>query len=389
MEDRYVKQEEGQVMICRMCQLDTTCEHIFTVENQPNSAQGFFNNQLDAYKKINLEIYECNNCGLVQHDLEPVSYYKDVIRAVAYSKEMKNFRVNQFKEFLTHNQLWDKRILEIGSGNGEYLDLFHEVGATKLYGLENSLQGYTNLKDKNYNAQRGFLDDKFTNFWGHPFDVVVCFNFLEHWPDLRIGLMNIKRLLSDDGIGLIEVPNFDHMLSNEIYTEFTVDHIFYFTEETFRSALHRVGLEVISIRSIWNDYILSASVRKRQKIDMRAIKKKKENKTSELVSFLSSYDGSLVAWGAGHQALSTLAMIEAEKYIKYVVDSAPFKQGKYCPVTGLEIFSPSQLNVDCPRGIIVMGAGYSQEIVRIIQKDFSNICDVFIVDEEGIRKTDG
>ena len=82
-------------------------------------------------------------------------------------------------------------------------------------------------------------------------------------------------------------------------------------------------------------------------------------------------------------------MIRADNYVEYVVDSAPFKQGKFCPVTGLEIFSPMQLNVDCPQCVVVMGAGYSDEIVRIIQNDFGNIRDIFIVDEKGIRKANG
>ena len=376
-------------MNCRICKLDSSCEHLLTIENQPPSAQGFFDNQVESYIKVDLEIYVCSQCGLVQHNSEPVSYYKDVIRAVAYSPEMKKFRLKQFKKFLNANQLWDKNILEIGSGKGEYLDLFDEVGATKLYGLENSLRSFKILEDKKYNSRRGFLDDKFINTWELSFDAVVSFNFVEHWPDLRTGLKKIKNLLSDDGISLIEVPNFSHMLKNKIYTEFTVDHIYYFTEETFRNALQSVGLEIILISSVWKDYILSATVRRRQKIDIRGIIESKKKKTFELVNFLSDYDGSVVVWGAGHQALSILAMIRADNYVEYVVDSAPFKQGKFCPVTGLEIFSPMQLNVDCPQCVVVMGAGYSDEIVRIIQNDFGNIRDIFIVDEKGIRKANG
>lgn len=376
-------------MICRLCKSDSTCEHLLKIENQPASAQGFFENQIDAYRKFDLEIFECNDCGLVQHASEPVSYYKDVIRSVAYSAEMKRYRICQFEEFLSNYKLFNARLLEIGAGKGEYLDLFHEAGAKKLYGLENSLVGYNYIKAKKYNAQRGFLDDKFINKWAHKFDAVVCFNFLEHWPDLRTSLINLKSLLTDDGIGLIEVPNFDYMLDNEIYTEFTVDHLYYFTKEALRNVLQRTGYEVISIKSIWQDYILSARVRKRPKIDIRALEKKKERKTAELISFLSRYQGELVVWGAGHQALSILAIIEGDKFINYVVDSAPFKQGKYCPGTGLKIFPPKQLAIDCPRGVIVMGAGYSDEIVKIIKEDFCNIRDVFIMTEDGIRKTDG
>ena len=380
---------KSETMICRNCKSDGACEHILTVENQPGSAQGFFDEQAAAYRKVDLEIFECGDCGLVQHALEPVSYYKDVIRSVAYSTEMKQFRLRQFKELIGHYKLCNRRILEIGSGRGEYLDLFHEAGANTLYGLENSLDGYKYIRRKKYNVHRGFLDDNFVNPWDHDFDAVVCFNFLEHWPDLRSGLSNLNSLLSSDGIGLIEVPNFDYILRNKIYSEFTIDHIYYFTEISLRNVLQGVGFEVINIESIWKDYILSALVRRRRKIDALALKEKKEMQTAEITRFLENYHGTLVVWGAGHQALSILAMIGAEKFISYVVDSAPFKQGKYCPVTGLKIFSPGHLDIECPRGVIVMGAGYSAEIAKIIQNDFRKIPDVFILNEDGIGKIDG
>ncbi len=375
-------------MQCRVCKLSNLCEHILTIENQPPSAQQFFENQVDSQIKIDLEIYECSQCGLVQHNLEPVSYYKDVIRAVAYSPDMKAFRLKQFQEFLNKYELCDKKILEIGSGKGEYLDLLHESGAKKLFGLENSMKNFNDLRKKKYNSQKGFLDSSFVNNWNFSFDAIVCFNFMEHWPDLLAGLTKIKNLLLDNGIALIEVPNFGYMLKNGIYTEFTVDHIYYFTEESLRNVLQNVGLEIITINSVWKDYILSAVVRRRQKAKITSIYAKKQKNTRNIIDFLSNYEGSIVIWGAGHQALSIMAMIRADRYVKYVVDSAPFKQGKFCPVTGLEIFSPSQLNVDCPQCVVVMGAAYSDEIINIIRKNYYNISDILIADENGIRRTD-
>lgn len=375
-------------MYCRVCKLNSLCEHILTIENQPFSAQQFFESQSDSQIKVDLEIYECAQCGLVQHNLEPVDYYKDVIRAVAYSLDMKQFRLKQFQSFLNNYELYDKNILEIGSGKGEYLDLLHESGAKKLFGLENSLKNFNVLREKKYNSQKGFLDSSFANNWGFSFDAIVSFNFVEHWPDLLIGLTKMKNLLLNDGIALIEVPNFRYMLKNGIYTEFTVDHIYYFTEESLRIILQNVGFEIISINSVWKDYILSAIVRRRQKANIISIYEKKQKNTRNIIDYLSNYRGSIVIWGAGHQALSIMAMIRADRYVKYVVDSAPFKQGKFCPVTGLKIFSPSQLNIDCPKCIVVMGAGYTDEIVNIIKRNFNNISDILIANENGIRKPD-
>jgi SAM-dependent methyltransferase len=373
-------------MNCRFCKLESNCNHILTLEKQPLSAQGFFDTRDKSLRTLNLEIYECSQCGLVQHNSKEVKYYKDVIRAIAYSPEMKKFRLEQLKKWVKDFGLHDKNILEIGAGEGEYLDLLNEAGAQNLFAIENSPRSIKILQKKNYNSQKGFLDSSFVNSWNISFNGIVSFNFLEHWPDLHTGLKQIKMLMSNDGVALIEVPNFTYMLENGIFSEFTVDHIYYFTEKTLRNVLQSVGLEIISIKSIWKDYILSAKVRRRKNVDISKILLNKREQSRSLVNFLSNYKGVVVVWGAGHQALSLMAMISAENYIKYVVDSAPFKQGKFCPGSGLQIFSPTQLKIDCPQCIIVMGAAYSDEIINIINNDFKNVRDVLTLDSSGLKK---
>ena len=67
-------------------------------------------------KGVSLEVCQCSGCGVVQLNNEPVSYYKEVIRAVAFSQEMKEYRVSQFKDFISTHDLYNKRVLEVGCG---------------------------------------------------------------------------------------------------------------------------------------------------------------------------------------------------------------------------------------------------------------------------------
>ena len=87
-------------------------------EGSPKSAQGFLNDLSEQDEVVNLEIYQCTKCGLVQHNLDPVSYYKEVIRAVAFSPEMGKFRLAQLGSWVFKNNLQNKKILEVGCGKG-------------------------------------------------------------------------------------------------------------------------------------------------------------------------------------------------------------------------------------------------------------------------------
>ena len=75
-------------------------------------------------------------------------------------------------------------------------------------------------------------------------------------------------LLNEGGIGIVEVPNFDMMLKNNLFTEFINDHLFYFTKDTLASTLERNGFEVLKCENVWHDYIISATVKKRKTLDL-------------------------------------------------------------------------------------------------------------------------
>ena len=88
-----------QTNTCRVCYNEL--KSLLTYKNMPKAAQNFPDkDSLFQDKGIDLEVCQCIGCGLVQLNNEPVSYYKDVIRAAAYSEEMKEFRLKQFNNFI-------------------------------------------------------------------------------------------------------------------------------------------------------------------------------------------------------------------------------------------------------------------------------------------------
>ena len=71
--------------------------------------------------------------------------------------------------------------------------------------------------------------------------------------------------------------------------------------------------------------------------------------------------------------------------IKYVVDSATFKQGKYTPATHVRIVSPDALDSDPVDAIIVMAASYSDEVARIIRQKFDRNINISILRDFGLE----
>ena len=375
---------------CRFCGGTCHLPALLSYPESPRSAQGFLDSPQDLDEVVDLHIYQCGDCGLVQHNLEPVGYYRDVIRAIAFSQEMAQYRLDQLSRWISRFELSDRRILEIGSGEGEYLELLARAGAQKCSGLESSASSVTFAQGRGLDVQPGYLGPDLINPWPFEFEAFAIFSFMEHWPDLRGSLGALRGLLKDGAHGLVEVPSFDFVLANGLYSEFTGDHIFYFDQTTLRTVLEVCGFEVIEISSVWHDYILSAQVRKRRTLNTERFHMKQERIVRELNAFVDRFaPHEVVVWGAGHQALAVMSLAHIQGRISHVLDSASFKQDKYTPGTRLLIKAPESLRADCPKAVVIMAAAYSDEVLETLNQKYPLVENVAILREDSLEVVKG
>ena len=325
-------------------------------------------------------------CGLVQLSNDPVSYFREVIRAVGISPEMQKFRSKQFKEFINEHSLENKKIVEIGCGQGEYLKVIGESNVD-AYGLEYSEKLVSQCKASGLKVFNGFIEDANYRISDCNYDAFYILNFLEHIPDINGILMGIRNNLNDGAVGIVEVPNFDMILKKNLFSEFTTDHLYYFTKNTLISTLSKNGFEILSCDEVWYDYIISARVKKRKRVELTHFYNFQEKLKDDLHKYIDSFEKNKVAiWGAGHQALAVICMTEIKDKIKYILDSAPFKQGKYSPATHIPIVAPEKLHTGSIDAVIVIAASYSDEVAKIIREKYSKEISVAILRDFGLEE---
>lgn len=334
---------------------------------------------------VNIEVCQCSGCGLVQLSNDPVPYYREVIRASAFSEEMKAFRMKQFANFITKHSLSGKKVIEIGCGRGEYLSLIQQLDVD-VYGIEYSEQSAIECARNGLNVKKGFIEHTDYEIENAPFDAFFILNYLEHLPNPNTALRGLWKNLNDGAVGLVEVPNFDMIVQKGLFSEFIADHLFYFTKETLNFVLFQNGFEIIECKTIWKDYIISASVEKRKKLDITRFYTQKINLERELKQFLNNFrDKSVAIWGAGHQAFTVIALTGISLKIKYIIDSAKFKHGKYSPITHIPIVPPKALISDPVSAVIIMAAGYSDEVKNIIRNRYSVDLELAILRDFGLE----
>lgn len=361
---------------------------ILELPNMPMAAQNMpVQNQLINDKEIMLSLYECPGCGVVQFDAPPVSYYRDVIRATRVSEKFRKLRFDQYKRFIDKFELVEKKLLEVGCGGGEFLEILKDFPVQST-GIEHNHNLVALAASKNLNVIEGFIESANDVLPNAPYNAFLVFNFFEHQPNPCGMLQGIYENLTERGVGLLTVPSFEYFQEQASYYEFMRDHIAYYTEESIGRVLQMNGFEIVECNRFNHD-TLELFVQKRSKKEYAnfiAQKDKLHEEMNQLLQKMSAEKGDIYVWGASHQAFTLLSTLQLNTSIKGIIDSASFKWNKYSPASHIPIISPDILKSVTPKCIIIMAPGFSDEICNQILSINGNITKILSVIDRDIVK---
>ena len=351
---------------------------LLTLDNMPACAQHMPDaNGLADDQGLTLDLCQCMGCGLVQFDCEPVEYYRDVIRAGGFSKTMVELRRYQYRNLIKNYDLEGKKFIEVGCGQGEFLKVLSEF-PVEAHGIEHDAHLVELARAQGLNVTQGFTETEDTRFPDGLYDAFLSFNFLEHQPDPGTMLQAIYRNLEDDAVGLITVPSFEYIMDHSSYYELIRDHIAYYTFETLTPLLERNGFLVEECEVINRD-TLSVIVRKRPQMDTDNLLECYVNLRREMegyMKYLEAWNKKVAIWGASHQGFTLAATTKLGEKARYIIDSAPFKQGKFAPASHLPIVPPDYFMDNPVDAIVITAPGYTDEIAASIRDKFGKNVEI-------------
>ena len=156
---------------------------------------------------------------------------------------------------------------------------------------------------------------------------------MEHWPNPVDSFKLLHKMLNNKFTGIIEVPNFDMILNKKLVSEITLDHLLYFTKKTLYISLEKMGFDVVSISSIFNDYVLCAEIKNKTIHNLNDFNIALKNKIKKINKILQNYSkrcGDLGCW-------TSITVFDCsgniERKVSFIIDSAKFKQNLFSPVS--------------------------------------------------------
>ncbi|MFH0805608.1 MAG: class I SAM-dependent methyltransferase [Patescibacteria group bacterium] len=246
---------------CPICGINIDYKVIYR-ENLPLSETVFSTRK--APDNYHYRIVKCNRCGLLYSN--PILENDQINKLYEESKfdygaELENLKKtygNYLKKI--ENLVPSKEnLLDIGCGNGFFLEKALEMGYKNVYGVEPSNKAIENVSIM---VEGKIINDVFNSkdFSSNFFDVICFFQVIEHIVDLNDFLIGCLKSLKKGGIILCIAHD-----SNAFFPKILKDrcpiinneHIWIFNKETLKKIFLKYNFQVIKVGPVANIYSLT------------------------------------------------------------------------------------------------------------------------------------
>ena len=327
----------------------------------------------------------CGECGFIFN----MAFHPELLE---YSSECEESQgcsptytayANQIAKYLIEKyNLYNKDILEIGCGKGEFLSLLCEIGDNRGIGIDPAyVEGrIQNLTGNQITFIKDYYSEKHTHYHG---DLVCCKMTLEHIPDTGDFVSMVRRTIGDrmDTVVFFQVPDVIRILKDCAFEDIYYEHCSYFCPGSLMHLFQKCGFNVLDLKTAYNDQYLLLEAKPVSE-DLRQVspletnleeittyvdkfKKKYTNMVAYWQSQLQKIKAEMqraVVWGSGSKGVAFLTKLGIYDEIEFVVDINPNRQGTHMAGTGQPIVSPDFLCEYKPDIVIVMNSIYRDEI---------------------------
>jgi SAM-dependent methyltransferase len=343
------------------------------------------------FPKGDIALGFCSNCRFISNltfDPDMHVYSSLYEETQAFSHTFNTFHRRLANYIIERYDLYDKRIIEIGCGKGEFLTLLCELGDNSGVGFDPAYitdRNHSDTKDQ-ITFIKDFYSEKYTHYQG---DFVCCKMTLEHIQNTADFVSMVRRSIGNqhNTIVFFQVPDVTRILKELAFWDIYYEHCSYFSMGSLARLFRACGFDVIDIWKDFGDQYLMIEARpNKEKRIQPLIKEEEPGELKQYVEYFSrNFKSRLnewkrnlqqfkingkrsVIWGSGSKGVAFLTTLNILEEITFVVDINPFRQGTYMAGTGQEIVGKDFLKDYKPDVVIIMNPLYRKEISQDLSR---------------------
>ena len=364
--------------------------------NQP-LANDFKTKKVNSFYTLNLKFDTRSKIVFISKRVK-----KEVMfgKSYPYRSSLSASVKNHFKDLskLIKKNYSHENILEIGSNDGAFAKNFSKNQITCIepcYDVGNA------LRKKGFNVHLKYFDDLLIKYflnYSSKFDLVFSANTITHIDKIENVFKNVKKILSSNGVFILEEPSFLQCLKKNAFDQFYNEHIYVLSAIALKNILKKIGLKIFKIENIDlhggslryfithdknEKFKISKSLLNQVRAEMKeglhkfiTYKKFAKNvfhlkkKLIKIFKEIKSKKGKIVGYGASAKAVTVVNYCNLkENYFDYFLDTTKSKIGKYLPGTKISVRKYEKSKLD-KKVFYFLGAWNFKDEIFIKEKNF-------------------
>ncbi len=385
-------------MNCRFCKEPLVNKFVDLINCPPSNSFLSLEQLNEPETYFPLTIYTCGKCHLVQVDeykkAEEI-FNSDYVYFSSYSTSWVKHALRYVEEMIErfkYNE--NSSVIEIASNDGYLLQHFRNRGVPVL-GIEPTQNTANVAILKGIPTISEYFGSDFAKKLkqqGQDGDLLIGNNVLAHVPDIVDFVGGLKIALRPQGVVTMEFPHILRLVEDCQFDTIYHEHYSYLSFTTVKAVFESHALEMFDVQEV-STHGGSLRIFAKHKEDankkvmpsVKAMLAKEEAAgvtTSEYYqNFQSRVDDikndmltfllekckagqKVIGYGAAAKGNTLLnyAGIKGDNLIKFVVDAAPSKQGKYLPGSHIPVYDESKIKEYKPDFIIILPWNLKEEI---------------------------
>ncbi len=381
-----------EIKKCRFC-FNKKLTSVIDLGKQPpaNSLQ----KKIFKQKKVPLKMLRCEKCSLLQlsSTVEPKYLFSKYVWVTGTSKIIKDYRKYFVKKVLNKTKNQEKRLLEIASNDGFFLEEFKRK-KFKTIGIDPARNIANKANQKGIKTLPIFFNEKNAKHIAKKYfkpNIIICRNVVPHVENVNSLMKGISLILDEQGKVYIEF-HYAENLSKELHYDYIYhEHIFYFTYVSIKKILNKYGLYptdyfkspisggsiVLEISKIKNkeskNLIKLEKYEKKIKINTKSYwinyyKKclKHKSDLSHLLRDLKKNE--VIGYGASARSSTLLNFCNIDfKKIKLIFDMNKLKHNLFTAGTNIQITKPNKKALKNIKCVIILAWNFKKEIINFLK----------------------
>lgn len=299
------------------------------------------------------------------------------------------------KRLAEKHDLRGKHVVEIGCGDGTFLNGLCKIAGARGTGIDPSL-----LQSASADGTVQYLAERLgEQHYGLEPDLIICRHTLEHIGETDEILQHVSGLIQGrtDIPFYVDVPDATRIANEGAFWDVYYEHCHYFTPESLRNVLRLNGFGTEDVHTEFDGQYVCATAYLLDTYGSALPVDETDQHSGDLALLTSRLavnlerqrdmwlrwfeqrpPRSVVLWGSGSKAVAFLTSLGLNSQVAAVVDINPDKQNSFLAGTGHRVVSPAELVDLSAEFIIIMNPAYVSEI-KYVLTDLSVFAEILVL----------